>query len=136
MYVAEAPREMEYTDTMPKYRGWDPNQAVEDYFVRIRDHEKYYETVEETNWPFIRIINVCSVWVSRSIVLTDSLQVGEKIMVNVSGFSTGIAQLFIISPIFRISMATCRYCCSFLVDLFTDLAKNTVANCILPDEHP
>ncbi|KAF4564717.1 hypothetical protein EYR40_010889 [Pleurotus pulmonarius] len=49
----------------PDYRGWDPNKAVEDYFIRIRDHEKYYETVEETNWPFIRIINV-----------------GEKIMVN------------------------------------------------------
>jgi len=49
----------------PDYRGWDPNKAVEDYYGRIRDHEKYYEPVEETTWPFIRIINV-----------------GEKIMVN------------------------------------------------------
>ncbi|KAJ8516267.1 hypothetical protein ONZ45_g6405 [Pleurotus djamor] len=49
----------------PDYRGWDPDQAVKDYFNRIRDHEKYYEPVEELSWPFIRIINV-----------------GEKIMVN------------------------------------------------------
>jgi hypothetical protein len=44
-----------------QYRGWDPDKAVEDYYIRIRDHEKYYESVEETNWPFIKIINVkCS----------------------------------------------------------------------------
>jgi hypothetical protein len=30
---------------------------MEDYYKRIR--EKTYETVEETTWPFIRIINVC-----------------------------------------------------------------------------
>ncbi|TFK38003.1 bifunctional 6-phosphofructo-2-kinase/fructose-2,6-bisphosphate 2-phosphatase [Crucibulum laeve] len=49
----------------PDYRGWDPDQAVKDYYSRIRDHEKYYEPVEETSWPFIRIINV-----------------GEKIILN------------------------------------------------------
>ncbi|EPQ52114.1 bifunctional 6-phosphofructo-2-kinase/fructose-2,6-bisphosphate 2-phosphatase, partial [Gloeophyllum trabeum ATCC 11539] len=49
----------------PDYKGWDPDKAVEDYWGRIRDHERYYEPVEETTWPFIRIINV-----------------GEKIMVN------------------------------------------------------
>ncbi|KAF7360348.1 6PF2K domain-containing protein [Mycena venus] len=49
----------------PDYRGWNPDQAVEDYYRRIRDHEKHYQPVEETTWPFIRIINV-----------------GEKIMVN------------------------------------------------------
>ncbi|KAG1800285.1 bifunctional 6-phosphofructo-2-kinase fructose-2,6-bisphosphate 2-phosphatase [Suillus plorans] len=49
----------------PDYRGWDPDKAVKDYYERIRDREKSYETVEETTWPFIRIINV-----------------GEKIMVN------------------------------------------------------
>ncbi|KAJ7064999.1 6-phosphofructo-2-kinase-domain-containing protein [Mycena amicta] len=49
----------------PDYRGWNPDKAIEDYYSRIRDHEKYYEPVEETTWPFIRIINV-----------------GEKIMVN------------------------------------------------------
>lgn len=41
-----------------QYRGWDPDKAVQDYYLRIRDHEKYYETVDETTWPFIRIINV------------------------------------------------------------------------------
>ncbi|KAF8637765.1 hypothetical protein AX17_002590 [Amanita inopinata Kibby_2008] len=49
----------------PDYRGWDPDKAVQDYYLRIRDHELHYETVEETEWPFIKIINV-----------------GEKIEVN------------------------------------------------------
>ena len=31
---------------------------MKDYFRRIQDHEKFYEPVEETTWPFIRIINV------------------------------------------------------------------------------
>ncbi|EJC99363.1 bifunctional 6-phosphofructo-2-kinase/fructose-2,6-bisphosphate 2-phosphatase [Fomitiporia mediterranea MF3/22] len=42
----------------PDYKGWDPERAVEDYYGRIRDHERYYEPVTETNWPFIRIFNV------------------------------------------------------------------------------
>ncbi|KAI0000183.1 bifunctional 6-phosphofructo-2-kinase/fructose-2,6-bisphosphate 2-phosphatase [Russula compacta] len=49
----------------PDYRGWDPNLAVQDYYSRIRDHEKHYETVDELDVPSIRINNV-----------------GEKIMVN------------------------------------------------------
>ncbi|THU84353.1 bifunctional 6-phosphofructo-2-kinase/fructose-2,6-bisphosphate 2-phosphatase [Dendrothele bispora CBS 962.96] len=49
----------------PDYRGWNPDEAVKDYYRRIEDHEKYYEPVEETTWPYIRILNV-----------------GEKIMVN------------------------------------------------------
>ncbi|KAF8556024.1 bifunctional 6-phosphofructo-2-kinase/fructose-2,6-bisphosphate 2-phosphatase [Imleria badia] len=49
----------------PDYRGWDPDKAVGDYYGRIRDREQSYETITETNWPFIRIFNV-----------------GEKIMVN------------------------------------------------------
>ncbi|THH16120.1 hypothetical protein EW146_g4468 [Bondarzewia mesenterica] len=49
----------------PDYRNWNPDKAVNDYYTRIRDHEKHYETVEELTWPFIRIVNV-----------------GEKIMVN------------------------------------------------------
>ncbi|KAF8137338.1 bifunctional 6-phosphofructo-2-kinase fructose-2,6-bisphosphate 2-phosphatase [Boletus edulis] len=49
----------------PDYRDWDPDKAVEDYYGRIRDSEMLYETITETNWPFIRIFNV-----------------GEKIMVN------------------------------------------------------
>ncbi|KZV96585.1 bifunctional 6-phosphofructo-2-kinase/fructose-2,6-bisphosphate 2-phosphatase [Exidia glandulosa HHB12029] len=49
----------------PDYRGWLPEKAVADYWSRIRDHEKYYEPVEETEWPFIRIFDV-----------------GDKIIVN------------------------------------------------------
>ncbi|ESK84441.1 cytoplasm protein [Moniliophthora roreri MCA 2997] len=48
----------------PDYRGWNPDEAVKDYYKRIEDHEKYYEPVEENTWPSIRILNV-----------------GEKIMV-------------------------------------------------------
>ena len=47
--------------TLPyQYRSWDPDLAVQDYYNRIRDHEKHYETVDELNVPSIRIINVCS----------------------------------------------------------------------------
>ncbi|KLO14372.1 6PF2K-domain-containing protein [Schizopora paradoxa] len=42
----------------PDYKGWDEEKAIEDYYRRIHDHEKYYEPVEETDWPFIRIFNV------------------------------------------------------------------------------
>ncbi|EJD47221.1 bifunctional 6-phosphofructo-2-kinase/fructose-2,6-bisphosphate 2-phosphatase [Auricularia subglabra TFB-10046 SS5] len=49
----------------PDYKHWLPEKAVADYWSRIRDHEKYYEPVEELNWPFIRIFDV-----------------GEKIIVN------------------------------------------------------
>lgn len=58
--------------------------AVQDYYSRIKDHEAHYEPVEETTWPFIRIMNVR---LRREIVQqTDDIdlcsQVGEKIMVN------------------------------------------------------
>lgn len=33
---------------------------MQDYYSRIRDHEKHYETVDELDVPSIRIINVCS----------------------------------------------------------------------------
>ena len=48
-----------------KYRGWDPEQAVSDYYTRIRDHEQHYEPVEEMTWPYIRIINVSQFQVSN-----------------------------------------------------------------------
>ncbi|EMD35440.1 hypothetical protein CERSUDRAFT_85419 [Gelatoporia subvermispora B] len=49
----------------PDYRTWDPEKAVADYYSRIKNNEAHYEPVEETTWPYIRIMNV-----------------GEKIMVN------------------------------------------------------
>lgn len=45
-------------DTRNKYKDVDSETAVQDYWSRIKDHEKHYEPVVETNWPFIRIINV------------------------------------------------------------------------------
>lgn len=47
-----------WTHPCDQYRNWDPDQAVKDYYKRIQDHEKHYETVEELTWPFIRILNV------------------------------------------------------------------------------
>lgn len=44
--------------TSPDYKGLEPEKAVEDYMNRIRDHERYYEPVDEPDWPWIRIINV------------------------------------------------------------------------------
>lgn len=41
-----------------QYKNWDPEKAVEDYYARIRGHEKYYEPLEERTWPYIKIINV------------------------------------------------------------------------------
>jgi 6-phosphofructo-2-kinase/fructose-2,6-biphosphatase 4 len=55
-----------------QYRGWNPDKAVQDYYLRIRDHEKYYETVEETTWPFIRIINV---GIRNGLILSRHLRV-------------------------------------------------------------
>ncbi|KZV62732.1 bifunctional 6-phosphofructo-2-kinase/fructose-2,6-bisphosphate 2-phosphatase [Peniophora sp. CONT] len=49
----------------PDYRNWDPDMAVKDYYRRIKDHEEFYQPVEELTHPHIRIVNV-----------------GEKIMVN------------------------------------------------------
>ena len=43
---------------LSQYKNWDPDKAVEDYYTRIRDHEKYYEPIEDRTWPFIRILNV------------------------------------------------------------------------------
>ncbi|KAF6745399.1 cytoplasmic protein [Ephemerocybe angulata] len=42
----------------PDYRGWDPDKAVEDYYNRIRDHERHYETIDDRDWPWIKIVNV------------------------------------------------------------------------------
>lgn len=44
--------------TCSQYRGWDPEKAIQDYYKRIHDHEQHYQTVDETEWPSIRIMNV------------------------------------------------------------------------------
>ena len=75
---------------IPQYRGWDPEKAVLDYYNRIKDHEIHYEPVEETTWPFIRIINV-----------------GEKIMVNVRPVYVQDAPCSTHDPI-RTFMAICN----------------------------
>ncbi|TFY77312.1 hypothetical protein EWM64_g6701 [Hericium alpestre] len=68
----------------PDYRGWDPDEAVKDYFHRIQVRQEHYEPVEELTWPFIRIINVSHDACSghEEIPTLGLAQVGEKIMVN------------------------------------------------------
>ena len=55
----------------PDYRGWDPDQAVQDYYKRIKDHERHYETINDTDWPFIKIVNVRAI-VPLHVAVADS----------------------------------------------------------------
>jgi 6-phosphofructo-2-kinase/fructose-2,6-biphosphatase 4 len=41
-----------------QYQGWDADQAVADYWSRIRDQQKMYETVTAEEGPFIKVMNV------------------------------------------------------------------------------
>ncbi|KDN46291.1 bifunctional 6-phosphofructo-2-kinase/fructose-2,6-bisphosphate 2-phosphatase [Tilletiaria anomala UBC 951] len=42
----------------PDYFGWDQEKAVQDFYKRIEDHEKEYETIENPSFPYIKLINV------------------------------------------------------------------------------
>ncbi|KAH0578291.1 hypothetical protein H2248_003917 [Termitomyces sp. 'cryptogamus'] len=66
----------------PDYRSWDPNKAVEDYYKRIHDHEKYYETIDDRTWPYIRIINASPLNSDLHYNSYFIVQVGEKIELN------------------------------------------------------
>ncbi|PKY40279.1 bifunctional 6-phosphofructo-2-kinase/fructose-2,6-bisphosphate 2-phosphatase [Rhizophagus irregularis] len=51
--------------TSPDYVGWDPEEAVKDYWTRINNHLEHYETIYDTELSFVKMINV-----------------GERIIVN------------------------------------------------------
>jgi hypothetical protein len=42
----------------PQYQGWDMERAVADYWSRIRDQQKHYESVKAEEGPFIKVMNV------------------------------------------------------------------------------
>ncbi|KAI9318388.1 6-phosphofructo-2-kinase-domain-containing protein [Dichotomocladium elegans] len=42
----------------PDYYGWDPDAAVVDYENRIKEHEAHYETINDPNLPFVKLLNV------------------------------------------------------------------------------
>ncbi|CEQ39764.1 SPOSA6832_01312, partial [Sporobolomyces salmonicolor] len=42
----------------PDYKGWNPEQAVKDYMMRIAEHAKRYETMETSGGPFVKIYNI------------------------------------------------------------------------------
>lgn len=44
-----------------QYKNWNPDEAVRDYYSRIQNHEKHYETVDDLTWPYIKIVNVSPV---------------------------------------------------------------------------
>ncbi|CAG8433501.1 6720_t:CDS:10 [Ambispora gerdemannii] len=54
----------------PDYLGWDPEEAVKDYWERINNHMPYYETINDPSLDFVKLVNV-----------------GEQIIVNnVNGY--------------------------------------------------
>ena len=64
----------DYIDTHPdgtQYKGWSPEKAMEDYWSRIKTHEKNYEPVQELNWPYIKIINVSALPIDTSYIIVD-----------------------------------------------------------------
>jgi hypothetical protein len=56
MYVPFSRPSQERADK--QYQGWDADQAVADYWTRIRDQQKMYETVTAEEGPFIKVMNV------------------------------------------------------------------------------
>jgi hypothetical protein len=56
MSVSAAVCVKEGTDV--QYQGWDADQAVADYWSRIRDQQTLYETVTAEEGPFIKVMNV------------------------------------------------------------------------------
>lgn len=49
----------------PDYKSWDSTKAIEDFQKRIKNHEAFYEPIEQPSFPYIKVINV-----------------GQKIVVN------------------------------------------------------
>jgi 6-phosphofructo-2-kinase/fructose-2,6-biphosphatase 4 len=41
----------------PDYKGWEADRAVADYWKRIRDHEKTYESIQNPTFPFIKVMD-------------------------------------------------------------------------------
>jgi hypothetical protein len=71
-------RVIQYLTQAWQYKNWDPDQAVKDYYERIKGHEKYYQTIEEKTWPFIKIINVCSKFSCLPLDDNDSCRLERK----------------------------------------------------------
>ena len=51
---------------------------MQDYYRRINDHEKFYQTVEETEWPFIKIINVSYADYARVEMIRNRCRSGKR----------------------------------------------------------
>lgn len=49
----------------PDYKGWDPEEAVKDYWSRIRNQEQTYQAIENPSFPYVKVIDI-----------------GERIIVN------------------------------------------------------
>jgi broad specificity phosphatase PhoE len=42
----------------PDYAGWDPDEAVRDFRARIAHYEREYETMDEDNLSFVKVVDV------------------------------------------------------------------------------
>ncbi|KAK9893801.1 6PF2K-domain-containing protein [Cystobasidium minutum MCA 4210] len=49
----------------PDYKGWNPEDALKDYWSRIRNQEKFYQPIENPSFPYVKVIDI-----------------GERIIVN------------------------------------------------------
>lgn len=49
----------------PDYKGWDPEEAVKDYWSRIRAQEQSYQAIQNPSFPYVKVLDV-----------------GERIIVN------------------------------------------------------
>ncbi|RHZ44785.1 hypothetical protein Glove_709g32 [Diversispora epigaea] len=44
--------------TSPDYIGWDPEEAVKDYWTRINNHTGFYQPITDMSLSFVKMINV------------------------------------------------------------------------------
>ncbi|KAG0740824.1 hypothetical protein G6F57_002425 [Rhizopus arrhizus] len=52
----------------PDYVDWVPEEAVNDYKRRIKQHEEYYETITDTSLPFVKNMNAGEQFIVNNVV--------------------------------------------------------------------
>ncbi|CEG69522.1 hypothetical protein RMATCC62417_05583 [Rhizopus microsporus] len=52
----------------PDYVGWDPEEAVNDYKRRIKQHEENYETITDTSLPFVKNMNAGEQFIVNNVI--------------------------------------------------------------------
>lgn len=52
----------------PDYVGWVPEEAVNDYKRRIKQHEENYETITDTSLPFVKNMNAGEQFIVNNVI--------------------------------------------------------------------